>query len=228
MAVRTQARKSERAVARILDAGLKLFSTQGFRATSMRQIASRARLSLGNVYHHFPNKESIFTRLLGRYWERLRDPDLPLNRLFREARFPDDLEDLAGAIEEVVRDNRPYILLIYIDVIEFRGEHLREFYGTMPGRFREAYADRFEDLERRGAIGDVDPMVAVMVATRWFFYFHTIEQCFGVPMHFGMTPDRAIHEFIRILRLGIEPRPGRRRESPRDTRRGKGTGRTGT
>lgn len=228
MAVRTQARKSERAVARILASGLKLFSTQGFRATSMRQIASRSKLSLGNVYHHFPNKEAIFERLLDTYWGRLRDPDLPLNRLFREARFPDDLEDLAAAIEEIVRDNGPYILLIYIDVIEFRGRHLREFYGGMPERFQVAYGERFEQLKRDGAIGDVDPMVAVMVATRWFFYFHTIETCFGVPMHFGMTPDRAVHEFIRILRLGIEPRPGTAGESSRSKGRGRETGRSRT
>jgi AcrR family transcriptional regulator len=228
MAVRTQAQKSERAVARILDAGLGLFSTQGFRATSMRQIAGKAKLSLGNVYHHFPNKEAIFERLLATYWGRLRDPDLRLNRLFREARFPDDLEDLAAAIEQIVRDNRPYILLIYIDVIEFRGEHLREFYGGMPERFQEAYGERFEALRREGSIGDVDPMVAVMVATRWFFYFHTIEQCFGVPMHFGMTPDRAIHEFIRILRRGIEPRTGADGESSRNEGRGRKTGRSET
>jgi hypothetical protein len=46
-------------------------------------------------------------------------------------------------------------------------------------------------------------MVAVMVATRWLFYFFTVEKCFGVPMHFGMEAQQAVDGFIRILRNGV-------------------------
>ncbi len=209
---RTQAGdRGARASAKVLKSALALFSRQGYRATSMRQIAARSGLSLGNLYHHFGNKEAIFRTLLDTYWERLRDPDLPLNRIFAAARFPDDLEDMAGAVDAVVSDNAPYILLIYIDVIEFRGRHLRDFYSTMADRFRRVYGARFERMKREGRFGEVDPMVGVMVATRWLFYFFTIERCFGVPMHFGMSPDQAVREFFRILRLGLDPRPA---ESP--------------
>jgi len=45
-----------------------------------------------------------------------------------------------------------------------------------------------------------------MVAARWLFYFYTVEKCFGVPMHFGMTSREAVDEFIRILRYGVLPR----------------------
>ena len=45
-----------------------------------------------------------------------------------------------------------------------------------------------------------------MLATRWLFYYFTVEMCFGVPMHFGMGPDEAVTEFIRILRYGVLPR----------------------
>lgn len=206
MTVATQREKSEVSMGRTLKAALKLFSSQGFRATSMREIADGAGLSVGNVYHHFPSKEAIFQRLLEEYWERVMDPDLALNQVFRKADFPDDLEELAAAIEEVVERFRPYILLIYVDVIEFQGEHIRSFYEGMADRFRQMYAGRFEERRQAGELGDVDPMVAVMVATRWFFYFFTVEKCFGVPMHFGMRPEEATREFIRLLRLGLLPR----------------------
>lgn len=206
MAVQTQREKSEASRARALDAALKLFSSQGFGATSMRQIADRAELSMGNLYHHFPNKEALFQRLLDRYWERVLDPELRLNRIFARADFPDDLEEMAEAIEEVVDEFRPYILLIYVDVIEFQGEHIRSFYEGMADRFEATYGDRLRERKEAGELGDVDPMVAVMVATRWFFYFFTVEKCFGVPMHFGMSPDTAVHELIRLLRKGLLPR----------------------
>lgn len=209
MAASRQQRKSQASMDRTLEAALELFSSHGFGATSMRQIAEAAGLSVGNVYHHFDSKEAIFQRLLERYWEAVTDPDLRLNRIFARADFPDDLEEMAGAIEEVVETFRPYILLIYVDVIEFRGEHIRSFYEGMAGRFTEVYAPRLEERRAAGELSsEVDPMVAVMAATRWFFYFFTVEKCFGVPMHFGMGPDQAVREFIRLLRLGLLPRDG--------------------
>jgi AcrR family transcriptional regulator len=162
---------------------------------------------VGNVYHHFANKEEIFQRLLEQYWEKVLDPALELNKVFAKADFPDDLEETAAAIEEVVDRFAPYILLIYVDVIEFHGQHIRSFYEGMAGRFEAAYGEQLRERQRAGEFGDVDPMVAVMVATRWFFYFYTVEKCFGASTHFGMSPEKAVAEFIRLFRYGLLPRP---------------------
>ncbi|MCP4658535.1 MAG: TetR/AcrR family transcriptional regulator [bacterium] len=201
-----QQAKSEAAIAKVLAAAVDLFSKQGYRSSTMRQIADTAGLSMGSLYYHFPSKEAIFERLFDEYWERLLDPDSPLNRVFAQARFPEDLEELAGAVEQVVAENIPYILLIYVDVIEFGGKHIHAFYADMAKRFEDAYRRRFEERRRAGELGDVDPMVGVMVATRWFFYFFTVEKCFGVPMHLGISQQQAIEEFIRLLRFGLLPR----------------------
>lgn len=208
MAGKRQEERSEASVAKALEAALKLFSRQGFRATSMREIAADSGLSIGNLYHHFPNKEALFQRLIEGYWQRLADPDLELNRLFAAARFPDDLEEMARAIQEVVEDNVPSILLLYVDLIEFRGEHIRAFYEGMADRFRADYGEVLARRKEAGEIGDVDPLVAVMVAVRWFFYFFTVEKAFGVPMHFGLSADEAVTELIRLLRYGLLPREG--------------------
>jgi len=174
----------------------------------MRAISEACGLSVGNLYHHFGSKEAIFQSLIDDYWEMLLDPDNQLQRLFSEAGFPDDLEDLAAAIERSVDDFKPYIMLIFIDVIEFGGRHIRTFYETMAERFQTTYAESFEQRKRDGLLGEVDPLVGVMVATRWLFYFYTVEKCFGVPMHFGMGTSQAVDEFIRIVRFGVLPRGG--------------------
>ncbi len=206
MAKRRKQERSEVSVQQALEAALELFSSQGFGATSMRQIADRSGLSMGNLYHHFPNKESMFQRLLDQYWERLGDPEHPLQKIFNRADFPDDLEEMAEVIEQVVEENAAYILLIYIDVVEFKGEHIRNFYEGMAARFQEVYGDKLAARKAAGEFGDVDPLVGVIMATRWFFYFFTIEKCFGAPMHFGMKPKEATEEFIRLLRFGLLPR----------------------
>jgi len=212
-------------VTQVLDAALTLFSRQGYGATAMRQIADASGMSVGNLYHHFGGKEAIFQQLLDAYWERLLDPGLELNRVFRAADFPADLERLAAAIEAVVADNTESIRLIYVDVIEFGGTHIRRFYETMADRFAAAYGPALERKRTGGELGEVDPLVGVMVATRWFFYYFGVERCFGVPMHLGMDSHQAVDEFIRILRYGVLPRPATTGAGRPAIRAGKGSGR---
>lgn len=58
-------RKSKRSPPRdngrqaLLDAAARLFSSQGFAATSIRDIASEVGMLPGSVYYHFPSKEEI-------------------------------------------------------------------------------------------------------------------------------------------------------------------------
>ena len=193
-------------MARAREAALELFSTQGYGATSMRQISQLAGVSVGNLYHHFSSKETIYQQLLDEYFEKLLDPNDALQQLFERADFPEDLEELAALIERSVDDYAPYIMLIFIDVVEFRGQHIHAFYEDMPGRFAAAYQENFARKRREGRLGDADALVAVMLATRWLYYYFTVEKCFGVPMHFGMAPREAVDEFIRILRYGVLPR----------------------
>lgn len=209
MSRKKQEAKSEASMARTLEAAQALFSRQGFGATSMREIAREAGLSVGNVYHHFPNKEALFERLLADYWERLLDPESPLTKLFQRAEFPDDLTEMAYAIEEVVTANKESILLIYVDVIEFKGAHLRNFYSGMAERFRAVYGERLAARQAAGELGDIDPLVGVMTAVRWFFYFFTVEKCFGISTHLGLPEEKAVDEFVRLFRYGLLPRsPG--------------------
>ena len=198
-----QTERSEVATTKVLEVALELFSTQGYGATSMRQIAEACDQSTGNLYHHFGSKEAIFQRLIDEYWERILDPKHPLQKVFTRANFPDDLEDLADAIELTVEENKGSILLVFVDVIEHQGRHIRAFYETMADRFRAQYGPHFEELAREGRLAHADPLVAVMVATRWLFYFYMVEKCFGVPMHFGMEAQQAVDGFIRILRNGV-------------------------
>jgi len=191
---------------RARDAALELFSTQGYGATSMRQISQRAGVSVGNLYHHFGSKETIYQQLLDEYWGKLLDPNDELQQLFERADFPDDLEEMATLIERSVDAYAPYIMLIFIDVVEFRGRHIHTFYESMPARFAAAYQGNFARKRREGRLGEADALVAVMLATRWLYYYFTVEKCFGVPMHFGMAPREAVEEFIRILREGVLPR----------------------
>src|ERR1043166_1450863 len=129
--------KSERSRRLVLDAALRLFSTCGFRATSVRDIAEAAGVSTGNLYHHFPDKEAIFRTLLDEYRELAASDQFPLYRALQAGTFPDNLEELGFAARDSVKQYRRYMLLIFVDVIEFDGTHIREFYKSLTKRFAE-------------------------------------------------------------------------------------------
>src|SRR5258708_29015702 len=101
--------KSERSRRQVLDAALELFSHQGYRATSVREIAEAAKVSTGNVYHHFPDKEAIFNTLLDEFWKISETPRYPFTRALRSGRFPDNIEQLGLAARDRVRELRSYI-----------------------------------------------------------------------------------------------------------------------
>src|SRR5436309_9515491 len=113
--------KSERSCKLVLDSALRLFSTRGYRGTSVRDIAEAAGVSTGNLYHHFPDKEAIFRTLLDEYREIAAGEEFPLSRVLQSEGFPDNLEDIGFAARDSIKQYRRYMLLIFVDVIEFDG-----------------------------------------------------------------------------------------------------------
>ena len=198
-----QAARTGRSRKQILNAALKLFSHQGYRATSIRDIAAAARLSTGNVYHHFADKEQIFRELLDQYWAGIDDPHFPFNEALA-AGFPDDIETIGHGAREAIRKWRRHVALIYVDVVEFDGKHIRKFYSDMARRFESFLEARKAqlDLEHKLRPG-VPPVSAVMLAGRVFLNYFSIEILFGVPNHFGQSTEQVIAEVADMLRYGI-------------------------
>jgi AcrR family transcriptional regulator len=199
-----QAERSQRSREQILEAALELFSHCGYRATSIRDIAAKAGVSTGNVYHHFADKETIFRTLLDQYWQAIDDPQLPFNVALATGRFPDNLEAIGRASRDLVHTYRRYVALIYVDVVEFGGEHIRKFYSEMARRFEHFLVSRglVEEVARRLRPG-ISPVSAVMMASRFFLNFFAVEILFGVRDHFGKNTDEVIREISEILRRGM-------------------------
>ena len=199
-----QQHRSDRSRRQILDSALKLFSKQGYRGTNIREIAEAAGLSTGNVYHLFPDKESIFRALLERYFAILAAPDFPFNKALADGAFPNDLEALGKASRESVRKYKSYVALIYVDVVEFDGKHIRRYYSEMAQRF-EAFmkVQPGESAIRSKLRPEVSPVSAIMLASRFFLHYYEVEIVFGVKNHFGKNSDDVLKEIADMLRHGM-------------------------
>jgi AcrR family transcriptional regulator len=204
MASMRQEQRSERSRAAILDAALELFSHRGYRATAVRDIAGRAGVSTGAVYHQFPDKDAIFLALLDDFWTITEGPDFPLQRALDAGAFPDRLDEIADAAEEVAVTWRRHIALIYVDVVEFDGLHIRRFYGDLRNHF-EAFIGAHparDALEGRMQPG-LPASLGVLIAVRLFLYYFSVERLFGVPEQFGLSRDDAVAALGAVLRHGM-------------------------
>jgi AcrR family transcriptional regulator len=205
-----QEERSQRSRGQVLDAALKLFSHQGYRATSMRDIAAAARVSTGAVYHHFKEKEAIFKELLDQYWRAIDDPGFPVNWALTTGTFPENLEQIGYAARDSIAQYRDHVALIYVDVVEFEGSHIRKFYTDMAGRFERFVAAHRGELKLEGKLRDnVSAASAVMLAFRTFLQYFAVELVFGVPNHFGKSSEEVVHEISDILRHGVLRQPSK-------------------
>ena len=198
-----RATKSEHSRRQVLDAALQLFSHQGYRATTMRDIADEARTSTGNVYHHFPDKEAIFRTLLDEFGAITDSKRYPYTRALAGGGFPENLEQLALAARDSVREFRSYIALIYVDVIEFDGTHIQKFYGEMGQRYAKMLAGGGLQEIRARLRPDVSPVSALLMTSRIFFNYFSLEILFNVPQPYGKDSMQIVREIAEILRNGM-------------------------
>lgn len=199
-----QIERSERSRTAILDAALELFSHRGYGATSMRDIAGRAGVSTGSVYHHFADKEAIFLALLEQFKAVTERPDFPINVVLERGDFIHDLTALGDAAREVLARWRPYLALFYVDAVEFDGRHIQRFYGDLADRFAQ-----FADTHRTSLAldthfrDDVPAGAALVFATRVFIYYFSVESLFGVEQQMGLPTPDAVRLIAGILRRGM-------------------------
>ncbi|MGM0418929.1 MAG: TetR/AcrR family transcriptional regulator [Thermodesulfobacteriota bacterium] len=120
---------------KIISAAKELFAEKGYSATSIREIAKKSGLSLGNFYNYFKNKEELFKQTI--------DPENIVKSLSKippllNAGFPENFDKIILEIKKVVDMNQDLYRLILIDLIEFGGfntdrimNRLMEFSGSV-------------------------------------------------------------------------------------------------
>jgi AcrR family transcriptional regulator len=196
--------RSERSRRQVLDAALRLFAHQGYRTTTVREIADAAHVSTGNVYHHFPEKEAIFRTLLDEFWRITETRRYPFTRALTSGLFPDNLEQLGCAARDSVREFRLYITLIFVDVIEFDGTHIRKFYDDQPARYAKLLEEQgLLDAIRKRLRPGVSPISALLLTTRLFINYFSMEIIFNIPQPFGSDSAQVVREIADILRHGM-------------------------
>lgn len=188
----------------IEEAAKELLIKQGFHATSMRDIAKTADVSLGNLYNYYKTKEDIFESIINRY---LIIIDQKLREIFEsidEPLEPESLRDFGGQVGELVNQHHDFWLLMYIDVLEFQNRHFRKMFDGLAERFRRTFSEKFDEAEKRGDLrAGIDPAIGFTAAYMQFFNYFLVEKLFGGNAHLGLTDEQALNYLTKIFSYGV-------------------------
>ena len=187
----------------IEEAARELFIKQGFHATSMRDIARNAEVSLGNLYNYYETKEAIYQSIINRYSEIVNQKLGGIFEQIDEPLDPANLRKFGEMVGELVNQHSDFWLLMYIDVLEFQNSHFRKMFEGLTDRFYKIFGDKFEAAKERGDLRTgIDASVAFTAVYMQFFNYFLVEKLFGGNQHLGLTDEQALNHLTKIFAYG--------------------------
>ena len=207
-------RRSARKRRAILDAATETFLRNGYRGTSMDEIAARAAVSKQTVYKHFADKERLFSEIVTGTVDEASDP------VYDEVRSLQDSGDLEADLRDLARRQltkvmQPRLLALRRLVIAEAGrfpELGRVFYERGPGRTIAALADTFERLAARGALQIEDPQLAA-AQFNWLIMSRPLSEAMLLGREEPPPPaelDHHVESGVRVFLAAYAPRVRRR------------------
>ena len=136
-----RARQADRRRSELVDAALRLFAEQGYRGTTIADIAAATGTAHGLVYHYFRSKEELLAAILNRYTflPRLRDllavsPNRPAREVMTEIAvgFSRMLDERSDVLRLVVTESQtnPVVAQALAHVTEEGLELLTRYLGA--------------------------------------------------------------------------------------------------
>lgn len=179
-----RARRKEETLRRIEDAGWRLFTSQGYEATSTRQIAEAADIAVGTLFNYFGEKRSLLIHLM----------QAQIDQAATEAFETMAAEGIEGQLTHLfaslthcyARDRR--LGRVFIKELLFTDGTQRTTTAAWTFSLVKRVADLIGQAQQRG---ELDPSLTPMDAAQQVFSTHY----FGMVTWLGGTiPSRAAQE----------------------------------
>jgi AcrR family transcriptional regulator len=189
--------KGERTRAEIVEAAHQLFVAQGYHGTSMRQIAQQAGIALGGIYNHFSGKEDIFGSVFIQNHPIMEM--LPMIEAAQGNSIEELVHDAADKMLTAIHNNPDFLNLMFIEIVEFKSNHVREMFETTFQRGLQI-VQRFAEVS--GNLRPIPPHMLIRTFISMFFSYFLAENILGdvAPPEFN---ENAMDYQVDILLHGI-------------------------
>ena len=187
---------------RILDAALELFSTQGFEATSIAQIADAVGVRKASLYSHFDSKQDILDRLIESIMEDYAKHSVrsPANRIGDELDSDGVVRLVTGQIRYIVHDEHVSRARKMLTIEQYRNPQLAELKTKQSYTDVLAFAEAL--MDRLVSEGKLKPLDTQMMAAQFAFPISVwMSLCDREPEREAEAFDlieRHIHQFFEV------------------------------
>jgi len=188
---------------RILRAARELFLTQGYNGSNLRDIAAKADVSMGGIYHHFASKEDIYETLLNR--SDLGEELPRLAALFADPSFPENTAKIGRAIFELADRFQDDFKLVYIDILEFQGRNIKPILTPVRESLGLAASALLGSRIARGEVANLSPalMLRVIVGLYLYLYLEDSMLELSTTEEMGMPEEEVVEQMAQILLHGM-------------------------
>ncbi|MDX2376511.1 TetR/AcrR family transcriptional regulator [Microbacterium sp. LRZ72] len=184
-------RKSGARRREILDAAFEVFSTAGFRAGSLKDVAGRIGIDASTILHHFGSKEALLRAVLEDKQVRDSGPDL---ESLEPAEVPHGLLKLAERNDRV-----PGLISLYavLSAESTTADHPgAEYFRERAARTRDAFRYGFERMAGENLLA---PGVSASYAAESTFALWD-----GIQVHWLIDPDsvrvtEVLRQHLRLI-----------------------------
>lgn len=190
----------------ILEAALEVFSTYGFRGSTIDQIADKAGMSKPNLLYYFPRKEDIYVTVLE---DTLEDWLTPFRHIDPAG---DPVEELRKyiALKMELSASKPESSRLFANEILHGAPAIQDFLKTNLKRLVDEKAGVIRQWIDEGRLAPVDPyhLIFMIWATTQHYADFDVQIRAILPeqtIHSGFFDD-ATDSILSILLNGIKPR----------------------
>lgn len=190
----------------ILEVATELFAERGFRGTTTRQIAERARVNEAILFRHFRSKEDLYWAILDGQCRSAGGRQ----QLETKLCTPGDARGTFAAIAEgILRRNTENITLTRLLLFSALNHHRlsHRFFRTHVASYYETLAAYIRERIRAGEFRRVDPLLAARGFLGMVVYHFLIQELFGGRRYQDFDVRRVCRTLAEIWVEGMGARP---------------------
>jgi AcrR family transcriptional regulator len=189
--------KGERTRDLIIQAAADLFVSQGYHATSTRQITDRLNMARGSLYVHFRSKDEIFEAVLEKCHPWFQIPECVA--VAEGNTIEEFVHDSAQRLLAAWDKHPEYIRLHLIELIEFQGRHLPQLFGN---NFEKMTAVLRRLVDERDDLTSIPVPTLSRALLGLFFSYLMSDRFIGFGFDIGMD-QTAFEYFTDAYLIGV-------------------------
>jgi AcrR family transcriptional regulator len=187
---------------RILSDVIPLFAKSGYDRVTMREIAAKARITAGSLYHHFPSKQELYLEAMK---QAFTDSTRRLTEALSADRPPADrLRNLVFRFCKQLQKDRVFSRLIHREILDGNEKRFRMIVDQV---FKEFFSEITRMCKELAPMFDPYLLAISVVALAAYHYQITPIRKYlpgGRPTY--DNPEIVAQHIITLLMNGIRPR----------------------